>query len=62
MITISIPYYGQGVVPMNNWLLDQGLLFRRDWDWNSDNRKYIYRIFSDEHSKIATLFALKWAG
>jgi hypothetical protein len=28
---------------------------------NQEN-EYIYKIFSDKHSKIATLFALKWAG
>jgi hypothetical protein len=62
MITINVQFYGQGVVPMNKWLIDHGLVYRRDWSWDSRENGYIYKIFSDKHSKIATLFALKWAG
>jgi len=66
MIHIKIPFRGQGVVEMNNWIQDNGLVFRRDWewdsssDWDSSESCYIYS-FSPNFSKIASMFALQWS-
>ena len=60
MITIKIPFHGQSVSNMNQWLQDHGLVYRRDWQWEKIGGNYIYLI-SPEQSKLATIFTLKWS-
>lgn len=60
MITVKIPFRGQGAGEMNMWLVNQGLVYQRDWAWDNNGGMYVYKI-SPEYSKIATIFTLKWS-
>lgn len=62
MIKIIIPFRGQSVLGPIEWIQKQGLVFRRDWVWDSDKdgKNYIFS-FDEQFSKVATSFVLKWA-
>ena len=60
MIKIHIPFKGQGAGDMIHWVVEQGLIFRSEWWWDSKNGDYVFS-FAEEHEKTAAMFALRWS-
>ena len=62
MIKIKIPFRkDQSIVDMINWIQDQGLVFRRDWVWDSEKTDNTYSfLFDEKFSRVASTFVLKW--